>query len=167
MSFWSMDVRPSMCKSLQKAIRFLSNWHWRCTLPVLIFLYRNESLFETYTTCVVSPGWSTSLGVPSESSKNKRNGSGNLNMNTSLELLICNDVSFHFLIMSLCFLFRLICEVKTKQVVLLAHPISRANSDSERNHGKKSDQIQVTTFTVYVPPGSSKVLFLQTMLVEQ
>ena len=116
--------------------------------------------------CIVSPGWSISLGVPSESSENKRNGSGNLNMNTSLELLICNDVSFHFLIMSLCFLFRLICEVKTKQV-LLAHPISRADSDSERNRGKKSDQIQVATFTVYVPPGSSKVLFLQTMLAEQ
>ena len=131
------------------------------------FFFRNESSFETFTMHVVSPGWSTSLGVPSESSKNKRNGSGNLNMNTSLELLICNDVSFHFLIMSLCFLFRLICEVKTKQVVLLAHPISRANSDSERNHSKKSNQIQVTTFTVYVPPGSSKVLFLQTMLAEQ
>ena len=77
------------------------------------FFFRNESLFETFITHVVSPGWSTSLGVPSESSENKRNGSGNLNMNTSQELLICNDVSFQFLIMSLCFLFRLICEVKT------------------------------------------------------
>ena len=60
------------------------------------FFYRNESSFETFTTRVVSPGWSISLGVPSESSENKRNSSGNLNMNTSLELLICNDVSFHF-----------------------------------------------------------------------